>query len=233
MSKENKYYVYAYLDPNDKGEFRFEDLEFDYKPFYVGKGSGRRFLNHLKDTSLKKNTHKNNKIKKILNEGKEPIILLIYKDLTEEESFKLECNTINKIGLKNLTNVTSGGYGTSGYKHSEATKNKIKNSLKGKNIGRELNDEWKLKIKNNNAKYWLNKSHSEETKSKLRIINIGKEYPERRKTYKIISPTGEEFIINNLSDFCKKNNLTRSKMVSVATGTRKHHKNFKCFKVDS
>jgi UDP-glucuronate 4-epimerase len=40
-----------------------------------------RFKDHLKNISLQKNTHKNNKIKKILSEGKEPIISFIYKDL--------------------------------------------------------------------------------------------------------------------------------------------------------
>lgn len=233
MLKENKYYVYAYLDPSEKGEFNFEDLVFEYKPFYIGKGSGRRFKDHLKNISLQKNTHKNNKIKKILSEGKEPIILFIYKDLTQEESLNLEANVINKIGLRNLTNVTIGGFGTNGYKHSEETKNKIKNSLTGKNIGRELTEEWKLKIKNNNAKYWLNKNHSEETKQKLKLINQGKEYPERRKKYIITSPCGEVIIVDNLSKFCIENNLQRTKMVSVANQQRTHHKGFICSKLDN
>lgn len=235
MIMKNKYYVYAYLDPRKPGKYFYDGLDFCflYEPFYIGKGSGFRFKNHIKESLLKINTPKNNLIKKIINSGELPIIIKLTEGLSEDESLDKEMFIINKIGLQNLKNLTHGGEGLSGYVHKEETKEKIKNSLTGKNIGRKLSDEWKLKIKENNSKYWQGKNHSEETKIKLSNKNKGKEFPERRGNYKTISPTGEEFLTNNLSEFCKEYNLQRTKMVSVSTGSRNHHKKWKCFKIDN
>jgi hypothetical protein len=232
---KNKFYVYAYLDPIKPGKYSYDGLDvcFLYEPFYIGKGSGNRITNHLKKSLLKENTPKNNKIKEILNLKYNPITIKIGSDMSEEESLSLEIKTINGIGLENLKNLTHGGEGLSGYNHKQETKDKIKNSLIGKNLGRKLSDEWKLKIKENNSKYWLGKKHSEETKMKLSKKNKGREFPERRNSYKITSPIGEVFLTDNLSKFCKKNDLQRTKMISVSTGNRNHHKKWKCDKISN
>lgn len=229
---KNKYYVYAYLDPRKPGKYFYEGLDFCflYEPFYIGKGSGFRFKNHIKESLLKINTPKNSLIKKIINSGKLPIIIKLTEELNEDESLNKEMFIINKIGLKNLKNLTYGGEGLSGYMHKQETKDKIRNSLIGKNTGREMSEDWKSKIKENNAKYWLNKNHSEETKRKLSNKNKGRELPERRNEYKLTSPLGIEIITKNLSKFCEENNLQRSKMISVSTGNRNHHKQWKCVK---
>jgi hypothetical protein len=59
------------LDPRKPGQFKYEEYEFDFEPFYVGKGSGDRWVAHIRETkgewaesSLQKNPHKLNKIKK-------------------------------------------------------------------------------------------------------------------------------------------------------------------------
>ena len=39
---DNKFYVYVYLDPRKPGSFKFGEYEFDYEPFYVGKGKKNR-----------------------------------------------------------------------------------------------------------------------------------------------------------------------------------------------
>ena len=36
---EKKYYVYIYIDPRKPGKFKYGEYEFDYEPFYIGKGS--------------------------------------------------------------------------------------------------------------------------------------------------------------------------------------------------
>jgi len=36
----NNYYVYALLDPRKNGPFKFDNIVFDYEPFYIGKGKG-------------------------------------------------------------------------------------------------------------------------------------------------------------------------------------------------
>lgn len=66
-----------------------------------------------------------------------------------------------------------------------------------------------------NGKKWLGKKHSESTKL---------------KTWKIITPEGTSFIVDNLVEYCRYNNLNHSKMTSV----KKYgylHKGFYCEKV--
>ena len=61
----NIYYVYAYLDPRKGGKFKYEDIEFDYEPFYIGKGKNSRMIRHL-NLNNEHNQLKKNKIKKIV-----------------------------------------------------------------------------------------------------------------------------------------------------------------------
>lgn len=93
--KENRdYYVYVYIDPRS------------FEEFYYGKGKGSRKYAHLSDEG---DSEKAFIIKSIKNEGLEPIIKVIAKDLSEEEALLIEKTLIWKLG-KNLTNKSSGHY---------------------------------------------------------------------------------------------------------------------------
>jgi len=140
--KELGYYVYVYLDPRKEGSFIYEDILFENEPFYVGKGYGLRINEHLYKCSLKRKNHKNNKIKKILAEGLNPIKIKIFEGLTEKEALEKEIEIIKLIGIKNLCNKTLGGDGTSGFKQKKSTKLKISK----KNKGRKHSEETKKKI---------------------------------------------------------------------------------------
>jgi hypothetical protein len=48
-----------------------------------------------------------------------------------------------------------------------------------------------------------------------------------KKKYRILTPSGEEFIVDGLNEFCRKNNLTAQNLCKVALGKRKHHKGYK------
>jgi hypothetical protein len=190
MNYEKKYYVYEYVDP------------ITNLPFYIGKGQADRYIYHLKNLNDKTNPHKVNKIKKLLNEGLEPIINLIKTGLTETQSFELERNLIGKygridLGTGCLVNLSDGGEGQSGWvpteeyrlnmskstsgnkngmygkTHSEETKNKIRE----KSIGRKLNDFYRNKMSEDrlgekNAFY--GKKHTKETIEIIRQKKIGK-----------------------------------------------------------
>ena len=101
---ERKYYVYVWYRKDDK------------KPFYVGKGFGNR-LNFLQG----RNKYFMNVLKK---HGGYP--LKIVENLTEKEALEKEIELIKEYReLYPLTNITNGGDGTSGLKHSLETRKNI------------------------------------------------------------------------------------------------------------
>jgi len=115
----NEYYVYVYLDPRKNGKYQYDDLFFEFEPFYVGKGTRHRCFSGIRD---KKKSYKVTKISSIIKSGRFPIILKIYEGLTNIESCEKEIETIIKIGRKDknlgpLTNMTDGGTGGTGLKH--------------------------------------------------------------------------------------------------------------------
>jgi len=129
--KENNYYVYIYLDPRKKGKYSYDGLNmsFLYQPFYVGKGNRCRIKQHLAEHSLKKNSYKNQKIKKIRKEiNQNPYFFKLYKKLSNKQSQELEIKIIKSIGrydlnLGTLTNQTDGGDGGLGNSNSKGERN--------------------------------------------------------------------------------------------------------------
>ena len=180
----NIFYVYIYLDPRRPGSFIYKDFKFNFEPFYVGKGKHKQHLNHIlesKNNFKNGNQFKLNKIRKIIKEtGSNPIVIKLIEGLSEDESFKLESETINSIGRKDLNlgplvNMTNGGDGISGYRFSEESKINRSNRMKGSNnkfYGKTHNEEFKIaqsnRMKNNNPNY------KDGVVDKIRISNTGK-----------------------------------------------------------
>ncbi len=129
----NDFYVYVLLDTRRPGNFQYGRFTFDYEPFYVGKGKGRRDISHFrlgninKDLNLKKNLKRIHKIRKILELGLPPKVVRIKTNATEQVAFKLECRAIEIIGRGSkgpLCNLTDGGEGASGYVYTEEGRKK-------------------------------------------------------------------------------------------------------------
>lgn len=90
------------------------------KPFYIGKGHGRRAESHLMESNLRGKSHKSNIIRKDLADGKRIRVKILNEGLTEAQALKLECEWIAYYGREVdgtgcLANLTLGGDGTSGY----------------------------------------------------------------------------------------------------------------------
>jgi len=160
---KNNYYIYIYLDSRKHGKYRYGEYEFDYEPFYVGKGKGRRY----KRTDNRRSNYFKNKINKIKEYGLEPIIIKIKESLNERESFILESKLINLIGRKDLNkgpliNLTDGGEGTSGRIVSEETRKK-KSGENHPMFGKHHSEETKRK----QSESHIGKRHSNITKEKI------------------------------------------------------------------
>lgn len=123
----NIYYVYVYRYPETK------------IPFYVGLGKNDRMRDHLTAAKRKstKPNHKINTIRKILSEGKEPIIEILENNLSKETAVSFERFFISEFGRRDLNtgslcNLTSGGDGVRDM--GPLTKKAISDSRSGKTI---------------------------------------------------------------------------------------------------
>lgn len=164
----NKYYVYVYLDPRKPGLFRFNDLVFEFEPFYVGKGSGARFKSHLVS---KRKHHKTNIINKIRLAQMEPLILKINECLSEAEALDIESKTITAIGtLSKIENVPTGPLC----------------NLKIDGNCQKYSDESKSKM-SIVAKARIRRNHSDETKSKMARIALMRSDDEKQRIANLIS----------------------------------------------
>jgi hypothetical protein len=118
MGKE--YYVYMLLDTRKPGKWCYQNKNFDYEPFYIGKGKNKRFNEHFRPSALKQQTLKSRIINRIIiDTNDKPIIVKVFENLTEEESFINEIELINFFGRIDkgtgvLANHTDGGEGHSG-----------------------------------------------------------------------------------------------------------------------
>ncbi len=138
------YYTYAYLRE-------------DRTPYYIGKGQGNRAYKRCK-TDIKPPKDKTR-------------ILILKKNLTEEESFKHEIYMIAVFGRKDLGtgilhNRTNGGEGSSGAILSEEHKRKISEKLKGRIHSKKSKKKMSESQRGENNPMY-GKNLSDETKRKL------------------------------------------------------------------
>ena len=134
---DTKYYTYRHirLDTN--------------LPFYIGKGSNNRAWS--KDG---RNPYWHNIVNKVGYK-----VDLMFTNISEKEAFDKEKYFIKLYGQKGtgiLVNMTNGGEGISGHKHSEEVRKKISESHKGKKC------------------YMFGKSPSNETKKRMSLSHMGR-----------------------------------------------------------
>lgn len=159
LFKETMFYTYAHFRP-------------DNSVFYIGKGQRNRAFDKVS---------RSKKWKAIVQESGHKVEILAHwpteQEAFEHEIFLIEC--FRSMGAP-LVNVSKGGYGASGYRHTEIHLERMKLIMSGsKNhfFGKSHADETKQKIseakKKNPTRYWLGKSRAEETKIKLSEASKG------------------------------------------------------------
>lgn len=98
--QELKYYVYMLIDPNDN------------KPFYIGKGINDRVFDHLAYalTDTDTSTAKYDKIRDIVQGGKEVKHIIVRHGLSESEAFQIEASLIDTLSYCGflLSNIVCG-----------------------------------------------------------------------------------------------------------------------------
>jgi hypothetical protein len=143
-SFEEKFYVYALLDPRKPGEYQYEfygkQLTLSHEPFYIGKGSRDRVQVHAqqarKNPKPKRGEHKLNVIRKLQRLGLEAIEHQLSSPTIECVAFAKEMLLIERIGRSGLktgplTNGTAGREGGSGVVFSEKRRQKVGDQFRG------------------------------------------------------------------------------------------------------
>ena len=240
----NKFYVYALLDERKPGTFIYNNLIFDYEPFYIGKGNGSRMQNSIKWYGSQHNKFKTRKINKIVAASKKIILIKIKNNITEDEAFNIEYSTISLIGRHPngpLTNLTDGGEGSCGFKHSPESIEKIKGTWFSKdkepwNKGKKMSDEHKkiLSEAHLNQVPWNkglkmppeNGSHTHTKEHRKKIVES-----RCKNMYEFISPNGESYLVKSYNSFCENHNLSPGNIHAVIQKKHTHTKNWKCRKI--
>jgi len=230
----DQFFVYAYLDPRKPGSFCYGPYTFSHEPFYVGKGKGERHRCHLWTRNRKAKHPKVQLINRLLALGSPPLVVKLRRRLTEEQAFAAEVNLITVIGRRDLgqgplLNLCEGGLGHSA---SEATRRKISAARKGQHTG--------------SRHPMFGKHHSPETIARFSAKRRGQRYTNQQRenlrrvrcerksrqtaTWVATSPSGEEFIVFGLGEFCRLFGLSQAHMHAVSAGRRSHHHGWTCRK---
>lgn len=159
MEKEKKYYyVYAYLDSRKSGKYLYDKYQFNFCPFYIGKGSWKRDICHIE--ARKKLENQNsffyNCLRKMIDNKKFPVIVRIEENLAEKQALQLEHKLVTIIGRRKtdtgpLTNMTDGGESSffSTVQWSEISKNLWKTESYREKIIESSRNNWKIISPNN------------------------------------------------------------------------------------
>jgi len=129
-------------------------FRLDGRPFYVGKGRGRRWLYHeieaKRRITIKHNAHRHRIVRQILSSGCSEIPKVkIAENLTDQQAMDYEVAFISAIGRGEngpLVNLTDGGEGISGWKMTDAQREALSKLAKQRGAPPPLSAEARERI---------------------------------------------------------------------------------------
>lgn len=172
---EYRFYVYAWLYP-------------DGRPFYVGKGCGKRDIRTKEHNPIFRHI-----TAKIRRGGEKPRVVRWHEWLREEDAHRLETAYIRLFGRRDnctgiLCNLTDGGDGTSN--PSDETRAKLSRATSGENnpnFGRSPSAETRAKIGDKNR----GRTHSAEARAKMSADRKGRAISAEQREKLRIASTGK------------------------------------------
>lgn len=153
------YYVYILLDPRKENT-----------PFYVGKGTGDRWKDHLKETDISTtNPRKYNVIRKIIEAGLEVECKIVSVFDNESDAYALEESLIQKYGRR--------GYDKNGILTNLCESRQPPRWQDGPNRNAIIQ-------KMRDTRSAMDLSHTDETKKKISESQKGKKKPPRSEEHR-------------------------------------------------
>lgn len=236
-----EYYVYAYLDTTQKINKEICGYFFEFRPIYIGKGKNKRDISHLYNRNFY-NYLFYKKLNKMIESGNNPLIIRISTFEIEADAYEHEERLIKEIkNIKNngyLYNLTEGGFGVSGYKHTQKTKKALSKKLKGKELSKEHCEKISQALKNKKkpmgfgekiSKIKKGSKMSEESRKKISNARKGKS-PWNKGNMKdvILQLDFENNILKEWTslDDLKSEGFQIPNILNCCNGSRKSHKGF-------
>lgn len=174
---------------------------------YVGQTSlpaHKRLAKHYRDSLYGRSTYLCRAIRKYGIENFSIEILeehLSHEDALSQEKFFIETLGTNLVGY----NMTHGGEGTSGYRHSDDTRRRMSLSRVGKTHSENTKKLLSVQRQGElNVNY--QKIYSDIERRKISDKTRGANNP-RAKSFLVTLPNGEDEVVYDRSGFCKKHNL--------------------------
>jgi hypothetical protein len=183
------FYNYILLNPKKQGKYKYNELEFNAEPFYVGKGYKDRVFEHYKAWHLKTDTNieKQELIKLLNNEYFIPDYIILNESTNEDFVLEQEIILISLIGRKidkkgPLLNKNTGGEGNKGRLIKCSTRKKLSDNNRWKNKKGKLHSRskpvYQYSATGKFIKVWENGSIAAETlnvdQSNIAICCLGK-----------------------------------------------------------
>ena len=181
-SKEMMFYTYAHYKP-------------DNSVFYIGKGQRNRAFDKIS---------RSKKWKELVAKEGDYRVEILAQWPTEQEAFEHEIFLIGcfKDMGANLVNVSKGGYGASGYRHTAEYLEYMKSIMSGNSnpfFGKAHSNATKQKISQaktaNPTRAWLGKPRDEATRNKISVSlkgHVGHKHTDESKAKLSLAHTGKK-----------------------------------------